>query len=240
MVSFLLACGIVLGGGLLVFIVLIFKARPERWTFKSFCLWLASLVSWCCFPPLYVWMERKWRRASWKRCSYALLSPVSLLFLVVACTFDPHRFIHNLDILIIDLDSINGVWAGIDALLSLISLIYLVYICSLVCKCVNKPYRSRMEISNKVGIELPAYEVTGRSYGNTGFNGGYTHEIDVRFDQGSETEKLYQRIRANPPAHWSVSEDGGFYFNEILEGDTFFTMRIDPQKDTANIRYGAW
>ena len=35
-----------------VFIVLTFKARPERWTFKSFCLWLVSLVSWCWFSTI--------------------------------------------------------------------------------------------------------------------------------------------------------------------------------------------
>ena len=27
------------------FMILAFKTRPERWTFKSFCLWLVSLVS---------------------------------------------------------------------------------------------------------------------------------------------------------------------------------------------------
>ena len=32
-----------------VFIILTFKARPERWTFKSFCLWLAT-----CFFGLVV------------------------------------------------------------------------------------------------------------------------------------------------------------------------------------------
>lgn len=42
------------------------------------------------------------------------------------------------------------------------------------------------------------------------------------------------------PAHWSMSEDGSFYFNEISEDGTFFTMRIDPQKGTACIEYGAW
>lgn len=47
-------------------------------------------------------------------------------------------------------------------------------------------------------------------------------------------------MKTNPPAHWSVSEDGGFYFNEISEDGTFFTMRIDPQKGTACIEYGAW
>ena len=135
-----------------VFIILTFKARPERWTFKSFCLWLASLVSWCCFPPLYVWIERKWRQASLRRALFVLLSPVSFLFLVDACTLDPHRFIHNLDSLIIDLNAINRDWTGIDTLLSLISLIYLVYICSLVCKCVNKPFYNRRDLSSKVGM----------------------------------------------------------------------------------------
>ena len=43
---FLLVSVIVLGGGLLAFIILLFWARPERWTFKSFCLWLATWVSW--------------------------------------------------------------------------------------------------------------------------------------------------------------------------------------------------
>ena len=42
---FLLVSVIVLGGGLLAFIILLFWARPERWTFKSFCLWLATWVS---------------------------------------------------------------------------------------------------------------------------------------------------------------------------------------------------
>ena len=49
---FLLVSVIVLGGGLLAFIILLFWARPERWTFKSFCLWLATWVSWGCCPPL--------------------------------------------------------------------------------------------------------------------------------------------------------------------------------------------
>ena len=149
-----------------VFIILAFKARPERWTFKSFCLWLASLVSWCCFPPLYVWIERKWQQASLRRALFVLLSPVSFLFLVDACTFDPHRFIHNLDSLIIDIDlnAINRDWTGIDTLLSLISLVYLVYICSLVCKCVNKPFYNRRDLSSN------------------------TDEVDIRFDSGCETE----------------------------------------------------
>ena len=47
-------------------------------------------------------------------------------------------------------------------------------------------------------------------------------------------------MKTNPPAHWSMSEDGSFYFNEISEDGTFFTMRIDPQKGTACIEYGAW
>lgn len=34
---FLLVSVIVWGGGLLAFIILLFWARPERWTFKSFC-----------------------------------------------------------------------------------------------------------------------------------------------------------------------------------------------------------
>ena len=46
---FLLVSVIVWGGGLLAFIILLFWARPERWTFKSFCLWLATWVSWGCF-----------------------------------------------------------------------------------------------------------------------------------------------------------------------------------------------
>ena len=96
------------------FMILAFKTRPERWTFKSFCLWLVSLVSWCCFPPLYVWIERKWRQASLRRALFVLLSPVSFLFLVDACTFDPHRFIHSLNSLIIDLNAINRDWTGID------------------------------------------------------------------------------------------------------------------------------
>ena len=181
-VFFLLACVIVWGGGLLAFIILLFWARPERWTFKSFCLWLASLVSWCCFPPLYVWIERKWRQASLRRALFVLLSPVSFLFLVDACTLDPHRFIHNLDSLIIDLNAINRDWTGIDTLLSLISLIYLVYICSLVCKCVNKPFYNRRDLSSKVGIGA-AYKIVN-SHGRN----GDTDEVDIRLDSGSETE----------------------------------------------------
>ena len=193
---FLLVSVIVLGGGLLAFIILLFWARPERWTFKSFCLWLATWVSWGCCPPLYVWIERKWRRASWRRCSYALLSPISLISLT--------------------------------------------YICLFVFNFVNNPCRSRKRISNKVGIELPAYEVVDRFYGDKSFNGDYMDEVNIRFEPGNETERFYQIIKTNPPAHWSVSEDGGFYFNEISEDGTFFTMRIDPQKGTARIEYGAW
>ena len=175
---FLLVSVIVWGGGLLAFIILLFWARPERWTFKSFCLWLATWVSWGCCPPLYVWIERKWRRASCRRCSYALLSPISLISLI--------------------------------------------YVCSFVSDIVNKPYGSRMEISYKVGVGLPAYEVIDRTYGKKSFT------LD------------YWWMKTNPPAHWSMSEDGSFYFNEISEDGTFFTMRIDPQKGTACIEYGAW
>mgnify|MGYP000098878161 FL=1 len=179
---FLLVSVIVWGGGLLAFIILLFWARPERWTFKSFCLWLVSLVSWCCFPPLYVWIERKWRQASLRRALFVLLSPVSFLFLVDACTFDPHRFIHSLNSLIIDLNAINRDWTGIDTLLSLISLIYLVYICSLVCKCVNKPFYNRRDLSSKVGIGA-AYKIVN-SHGRN----GDTDEVDIWFDSGCETE----------------------------------------------------
>ena len=85
--TFLFVC--IVGGvvGLPAFIILLFWARPERWTFKSFCLWLATWVSWVCCPPLYVWIERKWRWASWRRCSYALLSPISLISLIYVCSF---------------------------------------------------------------------------------------------------------------------------------------------------------
>ena len=193
---FLLVSVIVWGGGLLAFIILLFWARPERWTFKSFCLWLATWVSWVCFPPLYVWVERRWRQASWKRCSNALLSPISLISLT--------------------------------------------YICLFVFNFINNPCRSRKRISNKVGIELPAYEVVDRFYGDKSFNGDYMDEVNIRFEPGRETERFYWWIKTNPPAHWSVSEDGSFYFNEISEDGTFFTMRIDPQKGTANIQYGAW
>jgi hypothetical protein len=170
-----------------VFIVLTFKARPERWTFKSFCLWLVSLVSWCCFPPLYVWIERKWRQASLRRALFVLLSPVSFLFLVDACTFDPHRFIQNWPTNIIGYmlqfaGLINRDWTGIDTLLSLISLVYLVYICSLVCKCVNKPFYNRRDLSSKVGIGA-AYKIVN-SHGRN----GDMDEVDIRFDSGSETE----------------------------------------------------
>ena len=193
---FFLVSVIVWGGGLLAFIILLFWARPERWTFKSFCLWLATWVSWVCFPPLYVWVERRWRQASWKRCSNALLSPISLISLT--------------------------------------------YICLFVFNFINNPCRSRKRISNKVGIELPAYEVVDRFYGDKSFNGDYMDEVNIRFEPGRETERFYWWIKTNPPAHWSVSEDGSFYFNEISEDGTFFTMRIDPQKGTANIQYGAW
>jgi len=179
---FLLVSVIVLGGGLLAFIILLFWARPERWTFKSFCLWLATWVSWVGCPPLYVWIERKWRQASLRRVLFVLLSPVSFLFLVDACTFDPHRFIHSLNSLIIDLNAINRDWTGIDTLLSLISLIYLVYICSLVCKCVNKPFYNRRDLSSKVGIGA-AYKIVN-SHGRN----GDTDEVDIRFDSGCETE----------------------------------------------------
>ena len=167
-----LACISLIIFELSVFIILAFKTRPVRWTFKSFCLWLVSLVSWCCFPPLYVWIERKWRQASLRRALFVLLSPVSFLFLVDACTLDPHRFIHN----------INRDWTGIDTLLSLISLIYLVYICSLVCKCVNKPFYNRRDLSSKVGIGA-AYKIVN-SHGRN----GDTDEVDIRLDSGSETE----------------------------------------------------
>ena len=194
--TFFFVC--IVGGvvGLPAFIILLFRARPERWTFKSFCLWLATWVSWVCFPPLYVWVERRWRQASWKRCSNALLSPISLISLT--------------------------------------------YICLFVFNFINNPCRSRKRISNKVGIELPAYEVVDRFYGDKSFNGDYMDEANIRFEPGRETERFYWWIKTNPPAHWSVSEDGSFYFNEISEDGTFFTMRIDPQKGTANIQYGAW
>ncbi len=182
MVFLVLACISLIIFELSFFMILAFKTRPERWTFKSFCLWLVSLVSWCCFPPLYVWIERKWRQASLRRVLFVLLSPVSFLFLVDACTFDPHRFIHSLNSLIIDLNAINRDWIGIDTLLSLISLIYLVYICSLVCKCVNKPFYNRRDLSSKVGIGV-AYKIVN-SHGRN----GDTDEVDIRFDSGCETE----------------------------------------------------
>ena len=48
-------------------------------------------------------------------------------------------------------------------------------------------------------------------------------------------------MKTNPPAHWSVSEDGSLGFSEISEDDgTFCTMRIDPRQGTACIQYGAW
>ena len=196
MVFLVLACISLIIFELSFFMILAFKTRPERWTFKSFCLWLVSLVSWCCFPPLYVWIERKWRWASWRRCSYALLSPISLISLI--------------------------------------------YVCSFVSDIVNKPYGSRMEISYKVGVGLPAYEVIDRTYGKKSFTLDYIDRIDIKFEPGRETERFYWWMKTNPPAHWSMSEDGSFYFNEISEDGTFFTMRIDPQKGTARIEYGAW
>ena len=162
--TFLFVC--IVGGvvGLPAFIILLFWARPERWTFKSFCLWLATWVSWVCCPPLYVWIERKWRWASWRRCSYALLSPISLISLI--------------------------------------------YVCSFVSDIVNKPYGSRMEISYKVGVGLPAYEVIDRTYGKKSFTLDYIDRIDIKFEPGRETERFYWWMKTNPPAHWSVSEDG--------------------------------
>lgn len=97
-----------------------------------------------------------------------------------------------------------------------------------------------MEISYKVGVGLPAYEVIDRTYGKKSFTLDYMDRIDIKFEPGRETERFYWWMKTNPPAHWSVSEDGGFYFNEISEDGTFFTMRIDPQKGTACIEYGAW
>ena len=81
-----LACISLIIFELSVFIILAFKTRPVRWTFKSFCLWLVSLVSWCCFPPLYVWIERKWRQASLRRALFVLLSPVSFLHWYVSAS----------------------------------------------------------------------------------------------------------------------------------------------------------
>ena len=71
---------------------------------------------------------------------------------------------------------------GIDTLLSLISLVYLIYICSLVCKCVNKPFHNRRDLSSKVGIGA-AYKIVN-SHGRN----GDTDEVDIRFDSGRETE----------------------------------------------------
>ena len=97
-----------------------------------------------------------------------------------------------------------------------------------------------MEISYKVGVGLPAYEVIDRTYGKKSFTLDYIGRMDIKFEPGRETERFYWWMKTNPPAHWSVSEDGGFYFNEISEDGTSFTMRIDPQKGTARIEYGAW
>ena len=91
-----------------------------------------------------------------------------------------------------------------------------------------------MEISYKVGVGLPAYEVIDRTYGKKSFTLDYIDRIDIKFEPGRETERFYWWMKT------SVSEDGGFYFNEISEDGTFFTMRIDPQKGTARIEYGAW
>jgi capsular exopolysaccharide synthesis family protein len=44
MVFLVLACISLIIFELSVFIILAFKTRPERWTFKSFCLWLVSLL----------------------------------------------------------------------------------------------------------------------------------------------------------------------------------------------------
>ena len=117
-----------------------------------------------------------------KKGAICAVIPSLFSFLVDACTFDPHRFIHSLNSLIIDLNAINRDWTGIDTLLSLISLIYLVYICSLVCKCVNKPFYNRRDLSSKVGIGA-AYKIVN-SHGRN----GDTDEVDIRFDSGCETE----------------------------------------------------
>ena len=116
MMFFLLVSVIVWGGGFTSTSFCFGQGRVMD--IYRLCLWLATWVSWGCCPPLYVWIERKWRRASWRRCSYALLSPISLISLI--------------------------------------------YVCSFVSDIVNKPYGSRMEISYKVGVGLPAYEVIDR------------------------------------------------------------------------------
>ena len=77
-----------------------------------------------------------------------------------------------------------------------------------------------MEISYKVGVGLPAYEVIDRTYGKKSFTLDYIDRIDIKFEPGRETERFYWWMKTNPPAHWSMSEDGSFYFNEISEDGT--------------------
>ena len=92
----------------------------------------------------------------------------------------------------------------------------------------------RMEISYKVGVGLPAYEVIDRTYGKKSFTLDYMDRIDIKFEPGRETERFYWWIKTNPPAHWSVSEDGSFYLMRFQKMELSSTMRIDPQ------RYGTY
>ena len=38
----------------------------------------------------------------------------------------------------------------------------------------------------------------------------YIDRIDIKFEPGRETERFYWWMKTNPPAHWSMSEDGSF------------------------------
>lgn len=127
------------------------------------------------------------------------------------------------------------------AVISGLSFFCLICVCSFTSEIFDgPPYSNRGEISNKVGVGLPAYEVVCRSYGRKSFILNYRDHIDIKFEPGRETERFYWWMRVNPPAHWGVEEDGSLYFNGISEDGTFFNMRIDPKKGTAHIDYGAW
>lgn len=55
-----------------------------------------------------------------------------------------------------------------------------------------------MEISYKVGVGLPAYEVIDRTYGKKSFTLDYIDRIDIKFEPGRETERFYWWMKTNP------------------------------------------
>lgn len=56
---------------------------------------------------------------------------------------------------------------------------------------------------------MPAHEVIDRTYGKKSFTLDYMDRIDIKFESGREAERFYWWMKTNPPAHWSVLEDGG-------------------------------